>query len=106
MRMELPIPCSIPFARIFGLVQNRSSPTSSILLPSFSVSVFQPAQSFSAMPSSSRMMGYWLHHESHRATISSDVFRDLSDLKNRYLPSSHISLVAGSRQIEMSLPGL
>ena len=42
----------------------------------------------------------------HCFTISSEDFVDLSDLKKRYLPSSHISLAAGSRQMEMSFPGL
>src|SRR5208283_4469 len=106
MRIELPIPSSIPLAKIAGFVQKRSSPTSSTLVPSSSVSAFQPDQSFSAMPSSSSTMGYCPTHEDHRVTISSGVFFDLSDLKNRYLPSSHISEVAGSRQIEMSSPGL
>src|SRR5271166_640430 len=100
MRIELPIPSSIPLAKIAGFVQKRSSPTSSTLVPSSSVSAFQPDQSFSAMPSSSSTMGYCPTHEDHRVTISSGVFFDLSDLKNRYLPSSHISEVAGSRQIE------
>src|SRR5262249_54150348 len=106
MRTELPTPSAMPFARIVGLVQKRSSPTNSAFLPSSLVSVFQPAQSFSAIPSSSSTMGYCFTHDDHKATISSEDFFDLSDLKNRYFPSSHISLVAGSRQIEMSSPGL
>src|SRR5215217_3674058 len=37
MRMELPTPSSMPRVRIFGLVTNRSSPTSCTLPPSLSL---------------------------------------------------------------------
>src|SRR5262245_51954237 len=105
MRMALAMFLSIPCWRIFGLVQNKSSPTKSDLAPSVSVSAFHPSQSSSAMPSSMETIGYCLTHDDHSATISADDFLDLSDLKNTYRPSSHISLVAGSRQREISLPG-
>src|SRR5215813_4849466 len=105
MRMALAMLLSIPCWRIFGLVQNKSSPTRSDKVPSFSVNAFHPSQSSSAMPSSMETIGYCLTHDDHSVTISSEDFLDLSDLKKTYLPSSHISLVAGSRQMEISLPG-
>src|SRR4030095_4279798 len=105
MRMALATFASIPCWRIFGFVQNKSSPTKRARAPSVSVNAFHPFQSSSAMPSSIETIGYCLTHDDHSAIISSEDFLDLSDLKNTYLPSSHISLVAGSRHMEMSLPG-
>src|SRR5215510_6293495 len=105
MRMALATCASIPCWRIFGFVQNKSSPTKSATSPSVFVNAFHPSQSSSAIPSSMETIGYCLTHDDHNATISAEDFLDLSDLKNTYLPSSHISLVAGSRQREISLPG-
>src|SRR5262245_31688292 len=104
MRMALATFVSIPCWRIFGLVQNKSSSTKTAREPSVSVSTFHPSQSSSAIPSSMETIGYCSTHDDHSATISSEDFLDLSDLKNTYLPSSHISLVAGSRHMEISFP--
>src|SRR5215510_5231181 len=105
MRTALATFASIPCWRIFGFVQNKSSPTNREASPSVSVKAFHPSQSSSAMPSSMETIGYCVTHDDHSATISSEDFLDLSDLKKTYLPSSHISLVAGSRHMEISLPG-
>src|SRR4029450_7975627 len=105
MRTPLATPLSMPRHKIVAFVQKRSSPTSSIFDPSSSVSNFQPSQSFSHMPSSKETMGYCSHQDVQSAAISSEVFSAPSDLKNTYLPSCHISLVAGSRQSAMSSPG-
>src|SRR5882724_2945523 len=103
IRMALAIPLSMPCWRMVGLVQNRSSPTSSTLDPIASVNAFQPSQSFSAMPSSIETIGYWRIQDDQSDTISSEDFALLSDLNMMYFPFSHISLEAGSRQMEMSL---
>src|SRR5215471_18778368 len=99
------MPLSIPCRSIVGFVQKRSSPTSSTVEPNLSVSIFHPSQSCSLMPSSSETIGYCLHHDDHSDTISSELFTVRSDLKKTYFPSCHISLVAGSRQMAISLPG-
>ncbi|MNN32316.1 hypothetical protein D3C81_1460370 [compost metagenome] len=57
IRIELPMPLSMPSLRILVLVTNRSSPTSCTFSPILSVSTFQPAQSDSSMPSSMEMIG-------------------------------------------------
>ena len=57
IRIELQIPFWIPSARIFGLVTNRSSPTSWIFAPRAFVRSAQPLQSFSPRPSSIETMG-------------------------------------------------
>src|ERR1017187_10464529 len=106
MRTALPIPLSIPSCRILGLVQKISSPTSSILAPRAAVKLRQPSQLFSPMPSSMRMIGYCFTHDSQILMSSSELMAFLEDLKSTYLPSSHISLAAGSRQIEISVDGL
>ena len=106
IRMELATPFSMPSLRMALLVQNKSSPTNSILLPRVSVSFFQPAQSFSAKPSSMEMMGYCLTQSAQSAT-SSSLLSDLPLLLSiLYLPSSQSSLAAGSRQMLTSAPGL
>src|SRR4029453_16524939 len=64
----------MPRRKIVAFVQKRSSPTSSILDPSSSVSSFQPSQSFSHMPSSKETIGYCRHQDVQSATISSEVF--------------------------------
>ena len=51
-------------------------------------------------------MGYWFTHDSQIPISSCGVMAFLVDLKRTYFPSSHISLAAGSRQMEMSSPGL
>ena len=56
------MPRSIPCLRNRVLVTNRSSPTSCTFLPRRLVSSFQPSQSFSAIPSSMLMMGYFSTH--------------------------------------------
>ena len=58
MRMELATPSAMPSARMEGLVTNTSSPTSWVRSPRLAVSMPQPSQSLSAMPSSMEMMGY------------------------------------------------
>src|SRR5208337_2176282 len=88
------------------LVQKISSPTNSILLPSATVKLRQPSQSFSPMPSSRSTIGYCFAHDSQILISSSEVIAFLLDLKSTYFPSSHISLAAGSRQIEISVDGL
>src|SRR5690348_7797898 len=106
MRMEFAAFFAIPSARIFGFVQKRSSPTSSIFFPSSFVSFCQPDQSFSASPSSMERIGYFFTQSLHSAINSSDEIFFFVDLKNMYSPLSHISLDAGSRQSETSLPGV
>ena len=49
---------SMPLARRFGLVTNRSSPTIWILSPSFLVNSAQPSQSSSSSGSSMETSGY------------------------------------------------
>ena len=51
------------------LVTNRSSPTSWTLSPMALVSMAQPSQSFSPMPSSREMMGYLAAKFFHMLTI-------------------------------------
>src|SRR4029450_10863924 len=94
----------MPRRKSVAFVQKRSSPTSSIFDPSSSVSSFQPCQSFSHIPSSKETIGYRGLQDIQSSTISSEVFSAPSDLKNTYLPSCHISLVAGSRQSATSSP--
>ena len=60
MRTELAQPFSMPLAMSWVFVTKTSSPTIWILSPSLSVIVFQPSQSFSAMPSSMERIGYFL----------------------------------------------
>src|SRR3546814_6052038 len=72
MRIELATPFWMPSFRMRVLVTNRSSPTSCTFLPSWSVSSFQPSQSFSAMPSSMLMMGYLSHQVASRLANSCD----------------------------------
>jgi hypothetical protein len=57
MRMALPTFFSMPVDSRDTLVTNRSSPTSWTLSPMALVSMAQPSQSVSAMPSSREMMG-------------------------------------------------
>ena len=57
MRMEFATFCSMPVDRRVTLVTNRSSPTSCTLSPIALVSMAQPSQSVSAMPSSRDTMG-------------------------------------------------
>src|SRR3569832_1831948 len=58
IRIELAIFFWMPSRRIFVLVTNKSSPTNWMRFPSAPVSVAQPSQSFSAMPSSIDRIGY------------------------------------------------
>src|SRR3954465_7208491 len=106
IRIELATPSSMPRLKMEGLVTKRSSPTSWILSPTVSVSSFQPAQSFSDMPSSmDTMAGYWRTQLAQNSTICSEVRALLSDFLNTYLPSWKYSLDAGSSQMPIWAPG-
>ncbi len=62
INIELAMPFSMPSFKMAVLVTNKSSPTICTFLPSLSVSIFQPAQSSSAIPSSMEIMGYLSTH--------------------------------------------
>ena len=104
MRMEFATPFSMPSLRMAGFVTKRSSPTSWTRLPRAAVSLAQPSQSPSAMPSSIEMIGYLLTQSSRTAIHSSAVRALPEDFFMTYLPSSKNSLEAQSRPIMMSLP--
>ncbi len=57
--MEFPHFSAMPFDKNSTLVTNRSSPTSWQRSPMRSVSLRQPSQSFSLMPSSIESIGYF-----------------------------------------------
>src|SRR5450432_2806743 len=93
MRMALAMPSLMPRDRRSVLVTKRSSPTSWIfflddLLPTLSVSDFQPAQSSSAMPSSMETMGYFSTQLVQYADISAEECCDLSDFLKIYFPAA------------------
>src|SRR5206468_12799302 len=113
MRMALAMPSLMPRERRSVLVTKRSSPTSWIFfledfVPTQLVSVFQPTQSSSAMPSSMETMGYFSTQFVQYAAIWSDECSLLSDFLKTYLPAdlSKNSLEAGSSAVETCWPGL
>ena len=53
------IPSEIPLPKRSTLVTNKSSPTNCTLSPILSVKYFQPSQSFSSIPSSIEIIGYF-----------------------------------------------
>ena len=59
IRIEFAIPSEIPRPKRSTLVTNKSSPTNCVLSPIFSVRYFHPSQSFSSIPSSIEMIGYF-----------------------------------------------
>ncbi|MNI79444.1 hypothetical protein D3C73_1358990 [compost metagenome] len=87
------------------MVTNRSSPTSCTFLPMRSVSSFQPAQSFSARPSSMVMIGYCAAQSARKSTNCSEVRRLFSPTR-LYLPFSKNSLEATSRPSSTSSPAV
>src|SRR6185312_15446090 len=107
-RRPLAVLSLIPRSRRVVLVTNRSSPTSCTLLPSASVSFFQPFQSSSAIPSSMLTIGYFLHHFTQYSTSSSLVIFLPSLLWKWYFLSFsfHSSLLAASIAILTCTPGL
>ena len=73
MRIELAQPISMPFFRNSTLVTNRSSPTSWHLPPISAVSICQPSQSFSDIPSSIESIGYFSTRPFRYSTCSFEV---------------------------------
>src|SRR5260370_27894791 len=94
MRIEFATSSSIPFWRNAVFVTKRSSPTSCTVRPISSVRIFQPAQSFSAMPSSIETIGYWSHQAFQKATICSlESFRLSRSEEHTSELQSHLNLV-------------
>ena len=72
-------PSLIPFSRNFGLVTNRSSPTSCVVFPRALVNFFQPSQSDSAQPSSTDHIGYFDLSCDMYSTMPSESLTEESD---------------------------
>ena len=64
---------SIPFCNFSTLVTNKSSPTNWHLSPNLSVNIFQPSQSFSSIPSSIEIIGYFSTQPAQKSTICAEV---------------------------------
>ncbi|CAB4939485.1 unannotated protein [freshwater metagenome] len=103
--MELAVRASMPRWRRSGFVTKRSSPTSWTFSPRASVSVFQPSQSSSSMPSSIERIGY-LPALSAQYSESSPAVSERFSCVRTYLPPSKISEVAGSSAMPTCSPGL
>src|SRR5699024_10829634 len=73
IKMELPIPFSIPSANFSVFVTNKSSPTNCTRSPIRSVNSWWPSQSSSSNPSSIEIIGYFSTNCSYQSTISADV---------------------------------
>jgi len=86
IRMALAARSWMPRARNLGLVTKTSSPTSWTRSPIARVRALQPAQSSSAMPSSSEKMGYLEVHSLQSSIIPSES-RVLPSPSRRYFPS-------------------
>ena len=106
IRIELPHPSSIPFARRSVFVTNKSSPTSCTLSPSSAVSFFQPSQSSSSSASSMEMIGYFSTRLFQCSINCSDVYTvpAFGSLYSPTLPVFH-SEDAASMAILKSFPG-